>query len=147
MKKPTVLIVLAFLVGLVVGGIGGSALTVVHAVVHAEGPASAKRLAAAVLHPPVGAGLLFQNIKSKRMRDLGVEFLVVDGQVLNTTDASIAVPDIQLSLFNGEAEIQTQTSTPPQASLDGRATLTFTVKQKEPDPHANRFEVTFAARP
>jgi predicted Zn finger-like uncharacterized protein len=93
----------------------------------------------------VGAGLSFRNYNSERLVQDNNEVLVVRGVIANGTDQKRDIPLLRLALYNGAALLQEKIISPPQASLDGKATVGFKVTLEQPSPDATRFEVTFIA--
>jgi hypothetical protein len=93
----------------------------------------------------VGAGLNFRNYSSERGMQDNNEVLVVRGVIANTTEQKHEIPLLRLALYNGAALLQEKIISPPQANLDGKATVGFKVTLEQPDVNATRFEVTFIA--
>ena len=93
----------------------------------------------------VGAGLNFRNYSSERGMQDNNEVLVVRGVIANTTEQKHEIPLLRLALYNGAALLQEKIISPPQATLDGKATVGFKVTLEQPDVNATRFEVTFIA--
>ncbi|MGA9041666.1 MAG: DUF3426 domain-containing protein [Terriglobales bacterium] len=93
----------------------------------------------------VGAGLEFRGVGAERSQQDGHEVLVVRGVIANTTDNSRSIPPVRLALYDGQTLVQEKTIDAPQPKIDGKGTASFRVALDLPDPHASRFEVTFAA--
>lgn len=91
----------------------------------------------------VGAGLIFRNYNSERMVQDNSEVLIVRGVIANTTDQPRDIPLLRLALYNDKALLQKKIISPPQTSLDARATVGFRITLEQPDASASRFEVTF----
>lgn len=94
----------------------------------------------------VGAGLLFRDYSSERAKEGDTEVLVVRGVIANTTDQSRPIPLLRLALYDGPNQVQEKVIDPPQSTLDGKGTVGFKITLEQPDPHASRFEVTFAGK-
>lgn len=93
----------------------------------------------------VGAGLIFRNYSSERMVQENSEVLVVRGVIANSTDAIKEIPLLRLALYNDKTLLQKKIISPPQQALDARGSVGFRITLEQPDPSANRFEVTFAS--
>ena len=93
----------------------------------------------------VGAGLSFRNYNSERLVQDNNEVLIVRGVIANGTEQKHDIPLLRLALYNGTALLQEKIISPPQATLDGKATVGFKVTLDQPDVNATRFEVTFIA--
>ncbi len=93
----------------------------------------------------VGADLSFRNYNSERLVQDNNEVLVVRGVIANGADQKREIPLLRLALYNGTALLQEKIISPPQATLDGKATIGFKVTLDQPDVNATRFEVTFIA--
>jgi|SRR5579859_496844 len=93
----------------------------------------------------VGAGLSFRNYNSERLVQDNNEVLIVRGVIANGTEQKREIPLLRLALYNGTALLQEKIISPPQASLDGKATVGFKVTLEQPSADATRFEVTFIA--
>ncbi len=93
----------------------------------------------------VGAGLSFRNYASERLVQDNNEVLIVRGVIANGTEQKHEIPLLRLALYNGTALLQEKIISPPQASLDAKATVGFKVTLDQPSADATRFEVTFIA--
>jgi len=93
----------------------------------------------------IGAGLSFRNYNSERLVQDNNEVLIVRGVIANGTEQKHEIPLLRLALYNGTALLQEKIISPPQASLDGKATVGFKVTLEQPSADATRFEVTFIA--
>jgi predicted Zn finger-like uncharacterized protein len=93
----------------------------------------------------VGADLSFRNYNSERLVQDNNEVLVVRGVIANGADQKREIPLLRLALYNGTALLQEKIISPPQATLEGKATIGFKVTLDQPDVNATRFEVTFIA--
>ena len=93
----------------------------------------------------VGADLSFRNYNSERLVQDNNEVLVVRGVIANGAEQKREIPLLRLALYNGTALLQEKIISPPQATLDGKATIGFKVTLDQPDVNATRFEVTFIA--
>lgn len=93
----------------------------------------------------VGAGLSFRNYNSERLVQDNNEVLIVRGVIANGTEQKHEIPLLRLALYNGTALLQEKIVSPPQATLDAKATVGFKVTLEQPDANATRFEVTFIA--
>ena len=93
----------------------------------------------------VGADLSFRNYNSERLVQDNNEVLIVRGVIANGADQKRDIPLLRLALYNGEALLQEKIVSPPQGSIDARATVGFKVTLTQPDVNASRFEVTFIA--
>ncbi len=93
----------------------------------------------------IGAGLSFRNYNSERLVQDNNEVLIVRGVIANGTEQKHEIPLLRLALYNGAALLQEKIISPPQASLDGKATVGFKVTLEQPSADATRFEVTFIA--
>ena len=91
----------------------------------------------------VGFGLDFQEPKSERQTENGVEQLLIRGVILNTTDRTRKIPPLRLALMNGNALVQEKIIPPPQANLEGHKSVGFRFTVEQPDPTANHFIVDF----
>lgn len=93
----------------------------------------------------VGAGLTFRDYGADRKGEGNTEVLIVRGIIANTTDQARSIPLLRLALYDGQTMVQEKIIDPPQQKLDARATVAFRITLNQPDPHATRFDVTFAA--
>ena len=93
----------------------------------------------------IGAGLSFRNYNSERLVQDNNEVLIVRGVIANGTEQKRDIPLLRLALYNGPSLLQEKIISPPQASLDGKATVGFKVTLEQPSADATRFEVTFIA--
>ena len=93
----------------------------------------------------VGAGLSFRNYNSERLVQDNNEVLIVRGVIANGTEQKREIPLLRLALYNGTTLLQEKIISPPQATLDGKATVGFKVTLEQPSADATRFEVTFIA--
>lgn len=138
------LIVLAIILILLVAGI---VLYFFQDQIISHYPAAAKLYDQAhVRNEVVGAGLLFRDYSSERAKDGDTEVLVVRGVIANTTDRARPIPLLRLALYDGSTQVQEKVIDPPQTTLDGGGTVGFKITLEQPDPHATRFEVTFAGK-
>ena len=96
-------------------------------------------------HDEVGAGLSFRNYNSERLVQDNNEVLIVRGVIANGTERAHDIPLLRLALYKGTEMLQEKVVSPPQATLDGHATVGFKVTLEQPHPEATRFEVTFVA--
>jgi len=109
-------------------------------------PQAAKYYDKAGVHNEVlGAGLEFRDVGSERGTQDGHEVLIVRGVVANATKQARSVPPFWLVLYDGPTPLQSKVIDPPQDKLDAEGTVSFKVTLDQIDPHATRFEVTFAA--
>ena len=93
----------------------------------------------------VGVGLEFRNYNSERMVQDNTEVLIVRGVIANTTALPREIPSLRLALYEGQNQLQEKIISPPQTRLDAHATVGFRITLEQPNPNANRFEVTFTA--
>lgn len=93
----------------------------------------------------VGAGLSFRNYNSERLVQDNNEVLIVRGVIANGTEQKHDIPLLRLALYKGTEMLQEKVVSPPQATLDGHATVGFKVTLEQPSADATRFEVTFIA--
>ena len=93
----------------------------------------------------IGAGLSFRNYNSERLVQDNNEVLIVRGVIANGTEQKHEIPLLRLALYNGAALLQEKIISPPQATLDAKATVGFKVTLEQPSADATRFEVTFIA--
>ena len=100
---------------------------------------------AGMRHDEVGAGLSFRNYNSERLVQDNNEVLIVRGVIANGTEQKHDIPLLRLALYKGTEMLQEKVVSPPQATLDGHATVGFKVTLEQPHPEATRFEVTFVA--
>jgi predicted Zn finger-like uncharacterized protein len=93
----------------------------------------------------VGAGLSFRNYNSERLVQDNNEVLIVRGVIANGTEQKREIPLLRLALYNGTTLLQEKIISPPQATLEAKATVGFKVTLEQPSADATRFEVTFIA--
>jgi predicted Zn finger-like uncharacterized protein len=100
---------------------------------------------AGVREAAIGHGLSFRNTSDERATQDNTEVVIIQGVIANDTDHRRTIPLMRLALFNGKAQLQEKIITPPQAALEGHATVGFRITLEQPDPNATRFELTFVA--
>ena len=94
----------------------------------------------------LGEGLEFNNIKSAREVEKGVDVMVVRGEIANVSDQERMVPMIRVVLLDGNKEvIQSAVAAPLKNRLPAGATIAFGAKLPEPSALARSLEVTFSA--
>lgn len=94
----------------------------------------------------LGEGLEFNNIKSAREVEKGVDVMVVRGEIANVSDKERMVPMIRVVLLDGNKEvIQSAVAAPLKNRLPAGATIAFGAKLPEPSALARSLEVTFSA--
>ena len=94
----------------------------------------------------LGEGLEFNNIKSAREVEKGVDVMVVRGEIANVSDQERMVPMIHVVLLDGNKEvIQSAMAAPLENFLKAGATIAFGAKLPEPSALARSLEVTFSA--
>jgi hypothetical protein len=93
----------------------------------------------------IGAGLSFRNYNSERLVQDNNEVLIVRGVIANGTEQKREIPLLRLALYNGATLLQEKVISPPQETIDGKATVGFKVTLDQPSADATRFEVTFIA--
>jgi hypothetical protein len=93
----------------------------------------------------VGFGLAFRNITADRNPENGTEVLIVRGVIENATAQARPIPLLSLVLYNNKTIVQEKVVNPPQAKLDPKATVGFSLTLDQPDASATRFELTFTA--
>ena len=94
----------------------------------------------------LGEGLEFNNIKSAREVEKGVDVMVVRGEIANVSDQERMVPMIRVVLLDDNKEvIQSAIAAPLKNRLPAGATIAFGAKLPEPSTLARSLEVTFTA--
>lgn len=135
----------ALLVLLIWAGIGGGLFYLQDRVVSLW-PAAAKVYSSiGIRREVIGAGLMFRNYSSERLVQDNSEVLIVRGIIANTTEKARDVPLLRLALYDGQTVVQEKVVNPPATTLDAGGTVGFRVTLDQPNPAANRFEVTFTA--
>lgn len=132
---------------LVVAGSLAAAYAFQSAVVAALPAAEPVYTALGLRERPLGAGLAFRNYSSERLVDGAKEILVVRGVIANTTERSLDLPYLRLSLLDGQTVLQEKILPPPAPALDPGGTVAFKITLDQPDGAARRFEVEFTPPP
>ncbi|WP_448192011.1 zinc-ribbon domain-containing protein [Azospirillum sp. sgz301742] len=82
---------------------------------------------------PPGAGLQLQNVRSEQRPDNGATLLVVEGQIINVSDAVRTVPKVRaVSLGFDRKPVQTWTIDPSSGQLLPGEIATFRSTQRDP---------------
>ncbi len=93
-------------------------------------------------------GLTFRNASYQEESYGGVPALVVMGEIMNTTNIPLLVPDIHISLRDGkEREIFDWTADPPIGELAVGEVQSFVTRLTSPPQHAQDLVIRFAAAP
>jgi hypothetical protein len=80
-------------------------------------------------------GLVFAGIRTSRDTHDGVNVLVVEGAIVNTTASAVFVPRLRFALRNAAvAELFSWTASPDKASLSPGETLPFRSRLVSPPP-------------
>jgi hypothetical protein len=107
-------------------------------------PASAEVYRA--LHMPVAVrlGLEFEEVTSERLVEGGVSVLVVEGEIVNQSAQSRQVPPIRVILLDdGGRQLQRETFSSKETSLDAGGKTTFSGRLINPPSQARNFSITF----
>jgi hypothetical protein len=92
----------------------------------------------------IGEGLDIQNVKSVRKDVSGVDILMVNGVVANTSNEERQVPMIKVVLYDSsEKEVEKTIVAPLKNILKAGAKIRFSAKLSKPSSLARRMEVTF----
>jgi hypothetical protein len=92
----------------------------------------------------IGEGLNIQNVKSVRKDEKGIDILMVNGEVANTSKEERKVPMIKVVLYDGsEKEVEKTIVAPLKNSLKAGAKIRFSARLSKPSSLARRMEVTF----
>ena len=107
-------------------------------------PASAMIYQKLGLPVAVQLGLQFEGVTSKRLEEGGVAVLVVEGEVVNVSDRSRAVPAIRITLLDGGGRrLQQELFRAQDAKLEAGAKTSFSGRLVNPAEQARNFSVTF----
>ena len=94
--------------------------------------------------PEPGEGLSPQDIKPSRDLRSGVEYLIVEGKVVNITDKPIAVPPLRVSLTNPEGKVlASKIIELGKAELQAGETMPFKAEFENPPGTARSMTVDF----
>jgi hypothetical protein len=102
---------------------------------------------AIVSDEPFEIGLIFQKYSPTREARNGIEYLVVIGQIKNSTEQMLNVGRLKLETFENNKKLQEKTYKAPVESLPPNGTTDFKLELPEPDPRATRFTVEFTQKP
>jgi hypothetical protein len=92
----------------------------------------------------IGEGLDIQNVKSVRKDVKGIDILMINGEVANTSKEERKVPMIKVVLYDGsEKEVEKTIVAPLKNILKAGAKIRFSAKLSKPSSLARRMEVTF----
>jgi predicted Zn finger-like uncharacterized protein len=92
-------------------------------------------------------GLLFSNVTTEKEANEGVQVLVVEGTIANTTAQLAEVPRLRFAVRDEHGhEIYTWTARPPRNELAPGATLAFRSRLASPPPEAHDVLVRFFNR-
>ena len=107
-------------------------------------PASAMIYHKLGLPVAVQLGLQFEGVTSERLDEGGVAVLVVEGEVVNVSDRSRAVPAIRVTLLDGGGRrLQQELFRAQDAKLEAGARTSFSGRLVNPAEQARNFSVTF----
>ncbi len=96
---------------------------------------------------PPGVGLELQNISSKPSLENGVMVLLIDGQILNSSDRPRPVPNLRAELRSaGGKPLQTWTSAPSSTQILPGEIATFHFADRDPGSVVE-VHVTFEGAP
>ena len=94
--------------------------------------------------PEPGEGLSPQDIKPSRDLRSGVEYLIVEGKVVNITDKPVAVPPLRVSLTNPEGKVlASEILELGKAELQPGETMPFKAEFENPPGTARSMTVDF----
>lgn len=89
-------------------------------------------------------GLEFKGVTSKRLEEGGVAVLVVEGDIVNASGQSRAVPPIRVTLLDGSGRrLQAELFKAKDAELEAGAKTSFSGRLVNPAEQARNFSVTF----
>lgn len=92
----------------------------------------------------IGEGLDIQNVKSVRKDEKGIDILMVNGVIANTSKEERKVPMIKVVLYDSsEKEVEKTIVAPLKNILKAGARIRFSARLKKPSSKARRMEVTF----
>jgi predicted Zn finger-like uncharacterized protein len=104
-------------------------------------------LYAAVGMPVNLRGLIFANVTTEKEANDGVQVLMIEGVIVNTTTRAAPVPRLRFAARNEHGhEIYTWTARPPRDELAPGATLAFRSRLASPPPEAHDVLVRFFNR-
>jgi len=93
-----------------------------------------------------GEGLSPRDVKPRRDVRNGVEFLIVEGNIINITKGSLDVPPLKVSLTNSQGKIiTTQIIELRKKILSPTEKLSFKVEFEDPPGTARQMSVNFVA--
>ncbi len=96
----------------------------------------------------IGEGLVISDQTEQRQSKNSVDFLVITGNISNSTDHDIEVPLLKAILSNADGEqIQILVQEPAEMMISPKDTVSFKIEIEEPSPLARRALVIFAPRP
>lgn len=104
-KKGKGLLIAFILIALTFLGAVGFAFFAKETVFKLYPPAKQIYIDNGLYEPEPGEGLSPQDIKPSRDLRSGVEFLIVEGNVVNITDHAVAVPPLRVSLTNPDGKV------------------------------------------
>ncbi len=106
-------------------------------IVHAWPPAALLYEMAGAPVPPPGAGLQLQNVRSEQRAEEGGVVLVVEGQIVNTSEAERPVPRLRaISLDHEKQPVQSWAIDASAVALLPGEIATFHSAQRDPGPIA-----------
>jgi len=95
--------------------------------------------------PAIGEGLVHQNVQARRDVRNGEDYLIVEGQVANAAEQTLAVPLLKIALTDvGGKEIIARTQRLSIAYLAPGETTPFTVEFKNPPGNARSMQIKFS---
>jgi predicted Zn finger-like uncharacterized protein len=95
---------------------------------------------------PLGAGLEFRNVKTERRLESNREVVVIEGDVVNTSNRDREVPLLRAALTADGRELTAWTFQATQSRLLPGESARFVTRTDEPTEDASGLSLDFAAR-
>jgi len=107
-------------------------------------PAKQMYIDAGLYEPDPGDGLSPQDIKPSRDLRGGVEYLIVEGNIVNITDHAVEVPPLRVSLANPEGKVvASEIVELHKAELEAGESISFKAEFESPPGTARQMTVDF----
>ena len=140
------LMIFLILLGVTLLGVVGFAFLAKDTVFSLYPPAKQMYIDFGLYEPAPGEGLAIPQNEIKPTRDLrgGVEFLFVEGKVINITDKPVAVPPLRVSLTNNDGKVvASEVLELNKAELEPGETLSYKAEFESPPGTARSMTVDF----
>jgi len=143
-KKANIGVIIGSVVGVVLLVSIGTAIAMKDTVISAVPAAKDYYTMLGLYHVEPGEGLSHQDVKARRDVKNATDYLIVEGNVVNITDAPIAVPLLKVALTNNKGkEIRVLTHELSKTQLEPGESISFKVEFEDPPGTARSMALGF----